>query len=199
MSADPEPGASPSPQQLVQRALIGRQKRFVEEYLVDLNGYRAALRAGYSERCARSIASRNLSNPKVMIAVDMALASQPGITRTRVIDELGKIAFANMLDFIEIGEDGAVTVQMRKVTRDEGAAISEVTTERYTEGRGEDAKPVTRVRLKLADKLAALDKLGKVLGMWKERHEFSGPGGTPLAPVLNVSYGSQPAPASQAG
>lgn len=42
-----------------------RQKRFIEEYLVDLNATQAAIRAGYSEQTARQMGSENLSYKKL--------------------------------------------------------------------------------------------------------------------------------------
>lgn len=42
-----------------------RQKRFCDEYLIDLNATQAAIRAGYSERTANRIASENLSKPDI--------------------------------------------------------------------------------------------------------------------------------------
>ena len=49
--------------------LTPKQARFVEEYLVDLNATQAAIRAGYSERTARQIASENLSKPDIQQAI----------------------------------------------------------------------------------------------------------------------------------
>ena len=46
-------------------ALSIKQKMFCDEYLVDLNGTQAALRAGYSIGCATSQASRMLAMPKI--------------------------------------------------------------------------------------------------------------------------------------
>lgn len=45
--------------------LTDKQKRFCEEYLVDLNATQAAIRAGYSEKTARQTASENLSKPDI--------------------------------------------------------------------------------------------------------------------------------------
>jgi phage terminase small subunit len=55
---------SPTPEHLT-----FKQARFVEEYLVDLNATQAAIRAGYSERTARQIASENLSKPDIQQAI----------------------------------------------------------------------------------------------------------------------------------
>jgi phage terminase small subunit len=45
--------------------LTDKQKRFVAEYLIDLNATQAAIRAGYSEKTARSVGSENLTKPDV--------------------------------------------------------------------------------------------------------------------------------------
>lgn len=46
-----------------QSGLTPKQQRFVEEYLVDLNGTQAAIRAGYAPKNARITASQNLAKP----------------------------------------------------------------------------------------------------------------------------------------
>jgi phage terminase small subunit len=50
--------------------LTDKQKRFCDEYLVDLNGTQAAIRAGYSPRSARQIADRNMSNDDIRKYID---------------------------------------------------------------------------------------------------------------------------------
>ena len=45
--------------------LTDKQKRFCKEYLIDLNATQAAIRAGYSEKTANSIASENLAKPDI--------------------------------------------------------------------------------------------------------------------------------------
>lgn len=46
-------------------ALTDKQRRFVDEYLIDLNATQAAIRAGYSEKTARSVGSENLTKPDI--------------------------------------------------------------------------------------------------------------------------------------
>lgn len=55
-------------------ALTPKQERFVSEYLIDLNATQAAIRAGYSEKTARAIASENLSKPDIVDAIADARA-----------------------------------------------------------------------------------------------------------------------------
>ena len=70
------------------KPLSTKQRRFVEEYLVDLNGTQAAIRAGYSPRTARQIASENLSKPDIADAIAEAQAARSQrtqITADRVL------------------------------------------------------------------------------------------------------------------
>lgn len=53
-------------------ALTERQRRFIAEYLIDLNATQAAIRAGYSERTARSVGSENLTKPDIAAAIAKA-------------------------------------------------------------------------------------------------------------------------------
>lgn len=49
------------------RKLTNKQEQFCQEYLIDLNGTQAAIRAGYSERTARQIADQNLSKLDIQL------------------------------------------------------------------------------------------------------------------------------------
>lgn len=55
------------------KALTPKQQRFVDEYLIDGNGTQAAIRAGYSEKTAYSIANENLSKPEIAAAIQSAM------------------------------------------------------------------------------------------------------------------------------
>lgn len=56
--------------------LTPKQQRFVDEYLIDLNGAQAAIRAGYSADSAKEIAAENLTKPHIAEAIDIALAKR---------------------------------------------------------------------------------------------------------------------------
>jgi phage terminase small subunit len=56
--------------------LSAKQRRFVEEYIVDLNATQAAIRAGYSVKTARSIGAENLTKPDIAKAVTEAMANR---------------------------------------------------------------------------------------------------------------------------
>lgn len=50
--------------------LTAKQERFVQEYLIDLNATQAAIRAGYSKKCAYSIGPENLEKPEIKRAIE---------------------------------------------------------------------------------------------------------------------------------
>src|ERR1700746_3486508 len=82
--------------------LTPKQSRFVEEYLVDLNGKQAAIRAGYSANTAEVQASRLLRIVKIQVALSAAMRARSRnteVTPDRVLAELAKIGFANMRDY----------------------------------------------------------------------------------------------------
>lgn len=56
--------------------LTAKQQRFCDEYLVDLNGTQAAIRAGYSEKTARQIAAENLSKPYIKEYIEKRMAEK---------------------------------------------------------------------------------------------------------------------------
>jgi phage terminase small subunit len=63
------------------KTLSPKQQRFVEEYLIDLNATRAAIRAGYSKKTARAIASENLAKPNIQEAVAKAKRGRSDATK----------------------------------------------------------------------------------------------------------------------
>lgn len=56
--------------------LTAKQQRFCDEYLIDLNATQAAIRAGYSEKNARNIASENLAKPNIKEYIEMRMAEK---------------------------------------------------------------------------------------------------------------------------
>lgn len=53
-----------------------KQKRFCDEYIIDLNGTQAAIRAGYSKKSAKAIANENLTKPYIKDYIDARLAAK---------------------------------------------------------------------------------------------------------------------------
>ena len=143
-----------------------KQKRFVEEYLIDLNATQAAIRAGYSPDTAYSIGQENLKKPEIKMRIEKAMAERSrrtGVNADRVIQELAKIAFVNASEVINT-EDA--TLKLNAAPEDT-AAIQSVKVKTF----GEDG--IER-EIKMADKIKALELLGKHLGMFKDKMEISG-------------------------
>src|SRR6476646_6459848 len=89
--------------------LTPKQARFVQEYLIDLNAAQAAIRAGYSAKTARVIGHENLTNPDIAAAIEKAMAERAERTRLTadwVVDELRKLAGANMADYMRSTPEG---------------------------------------------------------------------------------------------
>lgn len=144
--------------------LTAKQKRFIEEYLIDLNATQAAIRAGYSPKTAYSIGEENLKKPEVKVAIDKAMAERSrrtGITQDRVLRELAKIAFVNAADVINM-DDATIKGD---ANREDTAAIASVRVKTIPTEAGE----ITEREVKICDKLKALELLGRHLGMFNDK------------------------------
>lgn len=162
---------------MTERKLTPKQERFVEEYLIDLNATQAATRAGYSAKTAEQQGYQLLQKPSVQAALEerrAKMAKATDVTPERVIHELAKLGFANMADYMRAGPDGDPYLDFSNLTRDQAAALVEVTVEDFKDGRGDDARDVRKVKFKLADKRAALVDIGKHLGLFVERVKHEG-------------------------
>lgn len=152
-----------------------KRDRFVEEYLVDLNATQAAIRCGYSPKTANEQASRLLADVRIKDAVAAAMAERAArteVTADRVIRELAAIAFANMRRYTSV-VDGAPQVDFDDLSDEDWRAVQSIESEVVLERAGDESDQIRKTKFKLADKISALEKLGKHLGMWVDRHEVS--------------------------
>ena len=150
--------------------LTPKQSRFIEEYLIDLNGKQAAIRAGYSAKTAEAQAARLLRYVKVQQALQTAIEARTKrteITADRVMVELARIAFANMRDYWP--KEGE-TLDLHRLDQDRTAAVEELTVVETVRG----GVLHRRTRLKMHDKLAALTNLARHLGMFSDRRVAEG-------------------------
>lgn len=147
-----------------------KQHIFVQHYLIDRNATQAAKRAGYSAKTARQQGARLLSHASIAAAISKKTEktlAKIEISRERIQEELARMGLANMQDYMRVGPGGAPVTDFSDLTRDQAAALQEITVEEFTDGRS-DKRQVRRVKFKLADKTNALMALGKDLGMFKE-------------------------------
>lgn len=148
--------------------LNAKQQRFVEEYLIDLNATQAAIRAGYSVKTAKEIGCENLTKPNIQEAIAKAMAERSkrtGVNQDRVVLELARIAFANARNIINT-EDGSVRDD---ATEDDLACIQSVKVKTMSGDKGYSEER----EVKLYSKTDALEKLGRHLGMWKDKIDLN--------------------------
>ena len=138
--------------------LTDRQKRFCDEYLIDLNATQAAIRAGYSEKTASRIGPELLGKTCVSGYLDkrrQARIDRTQITQDFVLEELLKIAKADGTDYAIVGKRNRVTLTPTEdLPPEKRAAVAAV------------KKGKNGVEIKTYDKLKALELLGRHLGMF---------------------------------
>lgn len=144
-----------------------RHELLVMKYFeFDFNKQKAAEACGYS-RSAQAIGSL-FRHPRVVALIKKrqeAAAKKYELNEEWVIQRLMKIADASLGDVvIEMGPEA----DLMKLTPEQRYALAEYKSEIYVDGKGDQARDVKRVSVKLADKLAALEKLGKRLGLFTE-------------------------------
>ena len=143
-----------------------KQEKFCQEYMIDLNATQAAIRAGYSKKTAKRTGPENLSKPHISerIAKEKGkLRVKAGITAEMVIDELAKVGFSNIQDYIF---EGNVIGDISTVVREKAAAVEAVQVDIRHDG-GESKGYTEKVKLKLHSKLNALESLGRHLGIFE--------------------------------
>jgi phage terminase small subunit len=148
--------------------LTPRQQRFVEEYLCDLNGKQAAIRAGYSPKTAEVQAAQTLRIPKVQAALSAALArrsQRTAITQDTVLRELAVLAQSDIRDYV-IDDQG--NVQLR-----EGApegAMRAISSLKKRIVHTENAL-IYETTLTLWNKPASVRMAGEHVGLFKGREQ----------------------------
>ena len=146
-------------------ALTPKQERFVQEYLVDLNATAAAKRAGYNEKTAYSMGQRLLKKVEIQNSIQEAqrsLQDRTEVTQERIIAETAKLAF---FDARKLFDKNGRPLPISELDDDTVAALVGLDVQDLT---GSDGSFIGYVRkYKLADKLRALELLGKRFGTWE--------------------------------
>lgn len=136
-------------------ALTPKQRRFVQEYLVDLNATAAALRAGYKGKTAGQQGHNLLQMPKVQAEIQKAKAEREErtqVTSDMVVRELAKIAFANGSIYSKVVKTGKgymlIATPTEDLTEDQRAAIACIEETKFG------------IKVSMCDKVRALELLG---------------------------------------
>jgi phage terminase small subunit len=138
-----------------------KRSRFIKEYLIDLNGTQAAIRAGYSPKSAGIIADELLKIPYIKDGIQVAMdarSKRTDITQDNILKDLNEIKERCMQrsPVMEYDSDLKMLVQ----------------------ARDENGKHIWQFEANPAIK--ALELLGKHLRMWTDKTEVTGQDGGPI-------------------
>lgn len=138
--------------------LTPKQQRFCQEYVIDLNGTQAAIRAGYSPSRARQTGSRMVTNGDIQDEIERlqsAIAERLDITAERVIRGIARIAFA---DLRKLYDTRGRLKPITELDNDTAGALAGIEIDR-------DDKGIETRKVKIGDRLKALEMLVKHLGL----------------------------------
>lgn len=160
---------------IAEKKLTPKQKRFVDEYLIDLNATQAAIRAGYSPKTANEQGARLLANVSIAQTLQKAMQDREQrteITQDRVLQEYARLAF---YDPRKLFQPDGTPKPIEALDDDTAAALAGLEVREEFEGAGENRTFVGYTKkYKLANKLGALDSLAKHLGMLDGKGRESG-------------------------
>lgn len=156
-------------------SLSPKQKRFVAEYLIDLNATEAYKRAGYKDTpSAHANAARLIANDSIQQAIQEALAtraSKSEVEQEDILKELGYLGFSDIGEILDFSGDTFRLRRPKDIPERARRAISSLKVKRSVIGSGDDAQEIEVLEFKLWDKASALHKLGQHLGMFAQKHE----------------------------
>ena len=148
------------------------QKRFCNEYLIDLNAtraYKVAYPRCKKDETVRANSSRLLTNANIqnyILEKQKEIEKRTEVTQDMVIKELARIAF---LDIRKLYNDSGGLKNIQDIDEEAVKAISSLETLEEYEGYGEDREQIGDTKkVKLLDKVKALELLGKHLGMFND-------------------------------
>lgn len=156
--------------------LTDKQKRFVAEYLVDLNATAAARRAGYKDpNIGRQLITKNNVSAEIAKRRE-TIQKKLEITQETVLQELAAIAFANGTDFATVGRNGLVILTPTdELSEQKKKAVASIKEGQYG------------TEVKLHDKVRALELLGKHLGVFATGSGGSDPEDNNIFDVIDQS------------
>lgn len=140
-----------------------QQEAFCREYVTDYNGNKAAIRAGYAPKSARSQASDLLTRPNIQARIrqlEEAKSLRARVTVDEVVAELAKFAFLDIKSqFDNINESGTT---LKPFDQLDGTVFASI-----NEKRGKDGD--TWIEVRFPDKMKALELLGQHLGAFEKK------------------------------
>lgn len=157
--------------------LTEKQKRFCDEYLIDLNATQAAIRAGYSEKTARQIGQENLTKPDIREYIDKRMSEKE---ESLIADQDEVMRYLTAVMRREKSEHVVVTVREKKIVPIEG---EDGKTHRMTEEK--EVPKVVEIPSRLSDSNKAAELLGKAYGIYTDKMDVDVDGEL----NINIDYG----------
>lgn len=161
--------------------LTEKQKRFCEEYLIDLNGTQAYIRTGYSakkECTARVESSKLLTKPNIKAYISELRESQSErtqITADKVLAELAAIAFSDRTELAQVVHKQGIDPETGEGI--EYADVDLTDTDKLSDAAKKAISGIKRgrngVEVSSYDKIRALELIAKHLGMLNEKKDES--------------------------
>lgn len=168
---------------MTKRKLTERQRAFVEEYIVDLNGTQAAIRAGYAERNARTTAAKLLANSNIQERLSKKKSQRSERTKINADYVLMRLTEIDQMDAIDILDDNDNLLPISKWPAIWRQMISGLDIKELYDGSGgERALAGALKKIKWPDKVKNLDLIGKHVDVqaWREQKALTNADGTAL-------------------
>jgi phage terminase small subunit len=151
------------------KGLTNKQKKFIKEYLVDHNGKRAAIAAGYSEKGAASQANILLNKPLIKSEIEKRQkrdSKKFDISRDRVLNKLANIAFSHIGEVVEFEHNRVFAKNSQDLEERVLHSINSISEKTNNMG-------ARSLSIKLHDPIRALELLGKYLGLFDNENALS--------------------------
>ncbi|MBN1115788.1 MAG: terminase small subunit [Bacteroidales bacterium] len=132
-----------------------KQRKFCNEYMIDLNATKAAERAGYSSKTARSQGQRLLTKVDIqgyLLKLKIQSQKETEINRETILKELGAILKAKITDYLEFNGEKITFKSFSKLSDEQIKGIESIKETRYG------------IELKLHGKNWTIERLCKMLG-----------------------------------
>ena len=157
--------------------LTAKQQRFCDEYLIDLNATQAAIRAGYSEKNARNIASENLAKPNIREYIHNRLAEKE---KALIADQNEVLEYLTATMRREKKECVVVTTSEERsmYVPDDNGTMRKQTVKKET-------PQIVEIPARLSDANKAAELLGKAYGLYTEKVEAD----VDMELNINIDYG----------
>lgn len=180
------------------QVMNAKEDKFLAVYLTKFDAEEAAVAVGFPQKSARVVGCQFLTRPTVQVKLQARMtkvAAKSEVTLDKIVRELAKLGFSNLLHYTRIDDEGNRVIDFTDATEDQMAAVQEITTTTRTETKedGSEYKTV-QTKLKLHDKVTPLVTLGKHLGL---QGKIENPNGDGAGDTHYHVHMTLPTPAAQ--